>query len=139
MPKASDTSSVQKVCRVLRALSAPRPLRLVDIAETANLNKATALRLLEALGEEGFVERDGPRQRYRLGEHARLMVLATEDPGRARDERAEALAAATCGIVRGHGAAVGAPGRGVRVHRPRVRRLPVACELLDVGSRRPLA
>jgi DNA-binding IclR family transcriptional regulator len=81
MPKASDTSSVQKVCRILRALSVPEALRLADVAAATGLNKATVLRLLESLADEGFVERDEDSKRYRLGEHALLRGLAS--PGRA--------------------------------------------------------
>ncbi|MFN7275803.1 MAG: helix-turn-helix domain-containing protein, partial [bacterium] len=49
MAHASDTNPAQKVCRVLRALSTPSPMRLADIAEATALNKATVLRLLDTL------------------------------------------------------------------------------------------
>ena len=41
----SPTNSVQKVCRILRALSIPQPLQLADLSGEAGLNKTTALRL----------------------------------------------------------------------------------------------
>ena len=49
MHQASDTNSAQKVCRILRVLSTPQPLRLADISDGSGLNKATTLRLLETL------------------------------------------------------------------------------------------
>ncbi|HSD55500.1 MAG TPA: helix-turn-helix domain-containing protein, partial [Burkholderiales bacterium] len=55
---AETTSSVQKACRILRAMSDARTTRLTDIAAAAGLDKATALRLLEGLAGDGFVVRD---------------------------------------------------------------------------------
>ena len=85
MPKASDTSSVQKVCRILRTLSVPDALRLSDVALATGLNKATVLRLLEALADEGFVERHEPSKRYRLGEQAMLLGFAAQGRDALRD------------------------------------------------------
>ena len=59
--------------RILRCMSDGQPLRLTDIASAAELDKATALRLLEVLAREGFVARDPQTKRYRPG--AELMVL----------------------------------------------------------------
>ena len=54
MRQTSDSNSAQKVCRILRVLSTPQPLRLVDICSGADLSKASVLRLLETLIAEGF-------------------------------------------------------------------------------------
>ena len=70
---AETTSSVQKACRILRAMSDARTTRLTDIAAAAGLDKATALRLLEALARDGFVVRDADTKQYSLG--AELLVL----------------------------------------------------------------
>src|SRR3954462_14044395 len=52
------SNSVQKVCAILRALSARSPQRLAEISAWTGLNKVTALRILETLIDEGFVERE---------------------------------------------------------------------------------
>ena len=70
MHQASDTNSAQKVCRILRVLSTPQPLRLADISSQSDVNKATTLRLLETLIAEGFVHRDAATKRYTLGDEA---------------------------------------------------------------------
>jgi DNA-binding IclR family transcriptional regulator len=64
---------VQKACRILRALSDRRTTRLTDIATAAGLDKATTLRLLEALARDGFVVRDADTKQYSPG--AELFVL----------------------------------------------------------------
>ena len=76
-------SSVAKACRILRALSAlPQP-RLTDIAQAAELDKATVLRLMEALVREGFVRRDAQTKLYSAGPELQLAgvtALARVDP-----------------------------------------------------------
>jgi DNA-binding IclR family transcriptional regulator len=57
MTNAASFNSVQKVCGILRVLGAGAPARLTDIAEAASMNKVTALRILETLIAEGFVQR----------------------------------------------------------------------------------
>jgi len=49
------TSSVQKACRILRTLGDPRNGRLTEIAASAGLDKATTVRLLEALAGDGKI------------------------------------------------------------------------------------
>jgi DNA-binding IclR family transcriptional regulator len=58
---------VQKACRLVRAMSDARHARLTEIAAAAGLDKATALRLLDALAREGFVVRDPRTKLYALG------------------------------------------------------------------------
>ncbi|MCW8084188.1 IclR family transcriptional regulator [Sabulicella glaciei] len=70
------TNAVQKVCAVLRALSGPAPMRLTAIAEAARLNKVTALRILETLTAEGFVQRVPGTKTYALGREALVMAAA---------------------------------------------------------------
>lgn len=73
IPAADANSSVQKACRLLRALSDPRNNRLTTIAAAAGLDKATSMRLLNVLAYEGLVERDAATKRYALGRD--LMLL----------------------------------------------------------------
>lgn len=79
----SAPSSVTKACRILRSLADPKVMRLTDIAQTTGLDKATVLRLLEALALEGFVVRDPQTKLYAPGPELLLTgvaALARFDP-----------------------------------------------------------
>ena len=52
------------------------PLRLTEIAEATSLNKATTLRILGSLIEEGFVTRVTGAKTYELGQEARVMAIS---------------------------------------------------------------
>ena len=68
-------NAIQKVCAILRVLAQRSPLRLTDIADATSLNKATALRILNSLIEEGFVARVAGAKTYELGQEARVMAV----------------------------------------------------------------
>ena len=68
-------NAIQKVCAILRVLAQRSPLRLTDIADTTSLNKATALRILNSLIEEGFVSRVTGAKTCELGQEARVMAV----------------------------------------------------------------
>ncbi|GKQ54564.1 IclR family transcriptional regulator [Bradyrhizobium sp. Ce-3] len=68
-------NAIQKVCAILRVLAQRSPLRLTDIADSTSLNKATALRILNSLIEEGFVSRVAGAKTYELGQEARVMAV----------------------------------------------------------------
>jgi DNA-binding IclR family transcriptional regulator len=69
-------NSVQKVCAILRVLSADAPMRLTAIASAAALNKVTTFRILDTLCQEGFVCRASDGKRYELGPEAFAMAGA---------------------------------------------------------------
>ncbi|MCC8943090.1 IclR family transcriptional regulator [Bradyrhizobium sp. Arg68] len=73
--QADKFNAIQKVCAVLRVLAQRSPLRLTDIADATSLNKATALRILNSLIEEGFVSRVTGAKTYELGQEARVMAV----------------------------------------------------------------
>jgi DNA-binding IclR family transcriptional regulator len=137
MPRPSDTSAIQKVCRILRALSVPEALRLADVAAATDLNKATVLRLLEELADEGFVERDEDTKRYRLGEHATLMGLASQGRDTLRDRARPWLMrlATVCGDTVLLSVRSGA--EAVCIDRE-FGTYPIRANYLEVGSRRLL-
>jgi len=137
MPAAAESSSVQKVCRLLRVLSTPQPLRLADICASTGLHKATALRLLEALAQEGFVERDAASKRFMLGEEALLLGLAMQ----ARDhvsKRARPWLVRLAGLT-GDTIILSARrgNESVCIDRE-FGSYPIRANYLDIGSRRPL-
>ncbi|QIL83079.1 IclR family transcriptional regulator [Diaphorobacter sp. HDW4A] len=69
----TSVSSVERAMRVLRVMSEGANARLTDIATAADLDKATALRLLEMMVRDGFVMRDAATKQFTLGPE--LMVL----------------------------------------------------------------
>jgi DNA-binding IclR family transcriptional regulator len=137
MPAASDSSSVQKVCRILRALSTPQPQRLADVCASTGLHKATALRLLEALAQEGFVERNAATKRFALGDESLVLGLAMQSRDhvskRARPwlVRLASQSGDTIILSTRHG------NESVCIDRE-FGTYPIRANYLDIGSRRPL-
>lgn len=78
-PDKSLVSATKKVCRVLASLSNRRVQRLTDIAQAAQLDVSTALRILKDLEAEGFVERDPVSKHYMLGPQVYAMHHAMVD------------------------------------------------------------
>ena len=137
MYQASDTNSAQKICRILRVLSTPEPLRLVDVSAASDLNRATTLRLLETLMEEGFVQRDPTTKRYALGNEALILGIAMQGRDHIRDRARPALIALaalsgdTLLLSTRHGL------ESVCIDRE-FGNFPIRANYLDLGSRRPL-
>ena len=137
MYQASDTNSAQKVCRILRVLSTPQALRLVDISAASDLNRATTLRLLETLMAEGFVQRDVTTKRYALGDEALILGIAMQGRDHIRDRARPwlialaALSGDTLLLSTRHGL------ESVCVDRE-FGNFPIRANYLDLGSRRPL-
>ncbi|MEP7057432.1 MAG: IclR family transcriptional regulator [Caldimonas sp.] len=137
MHQFSDTSSAQKVCRILRVLSTPQPLRLADISAGSGLNKATTLRLLETLIGEGFVQRDAASKRYVLGAEALVLGIAMQGRDHIRDRarpalvRLAALSGDTLLLSTRHGL------ESVCIDRE-FGSFPIRANYLELGSRRPL-
>jgi DNA-binding IclR family transcriptional regulator len=69
-------NAIQKVCAILRVLAQNSPLRLTEIADATSLNKATTLRILGSLIDEGFVSRVARAKTYELGQEARVMAIS---------------------------------------------------------------
>ena len=137
MANASDTNPVQKVCRVLRVLSTPQPMRLAEIAEATGLNKATLLRVLDTLAGEGFVRRDADTRRWTLGDEAAVLGIAMQRRDHVRDRarpwlvRLASLSGDTVLLSTRSGV------ESVCVDRE-FGDFPIRANYLDVGSRRPL-
>jgi len=64
---SATSSSLQKACRLLRALSDGSNTRLTDLATAAGVDKASALRLLETLVAEGLAQRDPDTKAFSPG------------------------------------------------------------------------
>ena len=62
--------------RVLRVMSEGGNARLTDIAAAAELDKATALRLLDVMAREGFVARDAKSKEFTLGPELTVLGAA---------------------------------------------------------------
>jgi DNA-binding IclR family transcriptional regulator len=134
---AQAPSSVQKACRILRAMSDARTTRLTDIAAAAGLDKATALRLLEVLGRDGFVARDADTKHYSLGPELFVLgaaALARFDP-RPTVRPSLLRLANTFDDTAILSIASGAESICVDLEEGR---FPIRANYLQVGSRRPL-
>ena len=75
-PDRGATSSVERALRVLRVMSEGGGVRLTDIAAAADLDKATALRLLDVMAREGFVTRDAVSKQFTLGPELTVLGAA---------------------------------------------------------------
>ncbi len=137
MRQASDSNAAQKVCRLLRVMSTPLPLRLTDLVAASGINKATVLRLLDTLIAEGFVQRDPASKRYLLGDEALVLGVAMQGRDHIRDRarpalvRLAALSGDTMLLSTRHGL------ESVCVDRE-FGSFPIRANYLDLGSRRPL-
>lgn len=142
MPKvnpnsANVLSSVQKTCRVLSVLTDPSRVRLTDIAESAQLDVSTTLRILKELESEGFIERDPETKHYFLGPQAYVMHHAMV-------ARMDIRAAARPSLIRlakqfGDTAILSLPAGWESVCGDLCfGDYPIRANYLDVGSRRPL-
>ena len=129
--------AVQKVCAVLRALTEHSPAALRDIAQTAELNKVTALRILGTLVTEGFVQRPVGGKTYALGPQAVAMSLAFR---RSSDVLALARPALTeIALVSGDSVVLSlrAGAEAICVDR-QTGDFPIQSNYLFLGTRRPL-
>jgi hypothetical protein len=113
------------------------PQRLADVAEGSGVNKATALRLLESLIDEGFVVRDEATRRYALGDEALALGIAMQGRDHIRDRARPTLlrlAAATGDTLL---LSVRSGVESVCVDRE-FGSYPIRANYLDLGMRRPL-
>jgi DNA-binding IclR family transcriptional regulator len=136
-PRTSPTNSVQKACRILRSLSTPNKGRLTEIATATCINKATALRILEILAQEGYVRRDDATKTWSLGEEAYVIAASLTRPEDVRGQfRAQLvrLAAKSGDSVL---LSIRTGMEAVCVDRE-LGDFPIRANYLDVGSRRPL-
>lgn len=138
MPVHSSTlNSVQKACRILKALTDPKTRRLTEIATATGLNKVTTLRLLESLATEGLIHRDEATKTYTYGDEAFIVAIALR---RRRDLREAArpsmlrLAALSDDTVM---LSVQSGTEAVCIEREEGT-FPIRANHQEVGSRRPL-
>jgi|LNFM01.1.fsa_nt_gb IclR family acetate operon transcriptional repressor len=78
-----DTGKIAVLDRATALLVAlshfTRPATLNEVAQKADLSKATAFRILSTLSEQGFVEQDASTASYRLGIAPLQMAMAVLD------------------------------------------------------------
>jgi len=135
--RTSPINAVQKACRILRSLSNPDASRLSEIATVTSLNKATALRILDILAREGFVEREEATKSWSPGAEAYLLGTAASRRHKLRERARPSLvrlAAATSDTVL---LSVRSGLETVCIDRE-IGDYPIRANYLDIGSRRPL-
>ncbi|MCW5623441.1 MAG: IclR family transcriptional regulator [Burkholderiales bacterium] len=131
------SSPVEKACRILRVMGDARHGRLTDIATAARLDKATALRLLETLGREGFVVRDPTTKCYTLGREAFVLGLAAHARTDLRRRVRPGLLRLVASFQDTAILSIPAGIESVCVDL-QLGSFPIRANYLDVGSRRPL-
>ena len=135
--RTSPTNSVQKACRILRSLSTPNTGRLTEIATATCINKATALRILEILAQEGYVRRNDANKTWSLGEEAYVIAASLARPddlrGNVRAPLVRLAAKSGDSVLMSIRTGIEA----VCVDRE-IGDFPIRANYLDVGSRRPL-
>jgi DNA-binding IclR family transcriptional regulator len=132
-----STNATQKVCAILRALSAGSPQRLAEISAWTGLNKVTALRILETLIEEGFVEREADGRGFARGRE--ILALAAS-AGRSHDVRELARPSLVRLADLSEDTALLSVRSGLEsvcIDR-QIGAFPIRANYLNIGSRRPL-
>ena len=131
------SNSIRKVCAILRALSARSPQRLNEVSAATGLNKVTALRILDTLAEEGFVEREAGGRGFARG--TEFLALAAS-VGRSHDIRELARPSLVRLAELSEDTALLSVRSGIQsvcIDR-HVGPFPIRANYLDIGSRRPL-
>nr|WP_309402163.1 IclR family transcriptional regulator [Aminobacter niigataensis]WMD00100.1 IclR family transcriptional regulator [Aminobacter niigataensis] len=135
MHSGGGPNAVEKVCAVLRAVSAKPGARLTELTGAAQLNKVTVARILETLCTEGFIVKTG--KTYALGVEA---IAMSASAARSKNLRAIArpslqrLAQASEDTAQ---LAVRSGLDSVCIDRE-IGTYPLRNTYLEVGSRRPL-
>jgi DNA-binding IclR family transcriptional regulator len=135
MLSAGGPNAVEKVCAVLRAVSAKPGIRLTELSAASRLNKVTVARILEVLCAEGFIVKSG--KTYTIGVEAIAMSASAT---RAKNIRAITrpcllrLAQASEDTAQ---LSVRSGAEAVCIDRE-IGTYPLRNTFLEVGSRRPL-
>lgn len=131
------TNATQKVCAILRALSARSPQRLSEISAWTGLNKVTVLRIIETLIAEGFVDREAGGRGFARG---REFIALAASAGRSHDIRELARPSLVRLADLSEDTALLSIRSGLEsvcIDR-QVGAFPIRANYLDIGSRRPL-
>lgn len=131
------STSLQKACRLLRALSDTRNARLTDLAGAAGVDKASALRLLETLVAEGLVERDPETKAFSPGREWLTLQSASQHRLDLRPLVRPALIRLAHAFEDSAILSVPSGWESVCLDL-QLGTFPIRANYLDVGSRRPL-
>ena len=80
----SPTRSVERALEILECFMDKDEMILLEIAEKTGLSSSTALRILQALSEHDFVEKNNHGKTYRLGN--KILWLANRMPRESHEE-----------------------------------------------------
>ena len=78
--KLAQGNAIDKVCAIFSLLSERSPLRLSEISHATGLNRVTALRILEALRANDFIQRSGNPPKYSFGPEVTAMAVTSQLP-----------------------------------------------------------
>ncbi|SPD67120.1 Transcriptional regulator, IclR family (plasmid) [Cupriavidus taiwanensis] len=131
------STSLQKACRLLRALTDARNSRLTDLALAAGVDKASALRLLDTLAAEGMVQRDPSTKAFAPGRE----WLALHAAALQRTDLRPLVRPALIRLANAFedSAILSVPSGCESICTElRLGTFPIRANYLDIGSRRPL-
>jgi DNA-binding IclR family transcriptional regulator len=135
MRSAGGPNAIEKVCAVLRAVSAKPGARLAELTAISRLNKVTVARILEVLCEERFVVKTG--KNYAIGVEAIAMsASATRSKNLRAVARPSLLRLAESSEDTAQ-LSVRSGTEAVCIDRE-IGTFPLRNTYLEVGSRRPL-
>jgi DNA-binding IclR family transcriptional regulator len=133
----TPSTSLQKACRLLRALTDARNSRLTDLANAAGVDKASALRLLETLVAEGMVQRDPATKAFMPGPEWLTLHATTVQRTDLRPLVRPALIRLANAFQDSAILSVPSGCESVCIEL-RLGTFPIRANYLDIGSRRPL-
>lgn len=133
----TPSTSLQKACRLLRALTDVRNSRLTDLALAAGVDKASALRLLETLTAEGLVQRDPATKAFTPGPEWLALHAATLQRTDLRPLVRPALIRLANAFEDSAILSVPSGCESVCIEL-RLGTFPIRANYLEIGSRRPL-
>jgi DNA-binding IclR family transcriptional regulator len=133
----SRSNSVQKVCALLRAIAAQSPRRLSELSAAAGLNKVTALRILDILMREGFVQRAADGRGYGPGPEILALGASTTVSYDLREVARPSLVRLAHQSEDTVLLSVRSGVEAICIDR-QIGSFPIRANYLDIGSRRPL-
>lgn len=135
--KLAQGNSIDKVCAIFSLLSERAPLRLSEISHATGLNRVTALRILDELSKNDFIQRSGNPPTYTFGPEVTAMAVNSRLPNLRELVRPSLLRMAD---LSGDVALLSVRSGTEAICVDRMTGdYPINSRMMEIGTRRPLA